>query len=244
MYILNYILLVAGVLFLLAMFFICFGMFHTPRKKTEPEQFVTYQSDMIRTGRHIVDADDDDEATEDQSSSESGGNDGRTADDKDIDESSDTNDRDNSDSSRDTEDIDDADNDADEKDAEQNDSKAGEATDNANKAENKKVKKNENIKSRDVAVIITFVDSNKRKNIVVEDEILIGRSPKCDVVINNSMVSAAHCVLIRDGEKLMAEDNNSTNGTMLNGKPLHHAVELKNNDVLTLGNKSIRINFA
>ena len=39
------------------------------------------------------------------------------------------------------------------------------------------------------------------------------------------------------------EDNNSTNGTIINGKPLIHSVELKNNDMLTLGDQSIRINM-
>lgn len=41
----------------------------------------------------------------------------------------------------------------------------------------------------------------------------------------------------------MVEDNNSTNGTLLNGKPLKHIIELKNNDVLTLGEPMIKINF-
>ena len=88
-----------------------------------------------------------------------------------------------------------------------------------------------------------MIENNKTKTLTIEDEILVGRNPQCDVVVNKPMVSSVHCILIRDGKKIMAEDNNSTNGTLLNGKPLKHQVEIKNNDVLTLGDRPIRINF-
>lgn len=94
-----------------------------------------------------------------------------------------------------------------------------------------------------IFVAITVIDTEETYELSVADEILIGRNPKCDVVIGNPMISSIHCVLIKDGSKLMVEDNNSTNGTMLNGKPLLHVVELKHNDILTLGDQQIRINL-
>ena len=95
----------------------------------------------------------------------------------------------------------------------------------------------------EIKVSVTIIENNKTKTLTIEDEILVGRNPQCDVVFNKPMVSSVHCILIRDGKKIMAEDNNSTNGTLLNGKPLKHQVEIKNNDVLTLGDRPIRINF-
>ncbi len=67
MYILNYILMASGILFLIAMTLIFFGLFWTPRVKfTENEVHDDYPSPVIRSGRHIIDASDeyDDDADE------------------------------------------------------------------------------------------------------------------------------------------------------------------------------------
>lgn len=218
MYILNYVLLAAGILFALAMFFICFGLFHTPRPKpARAEIELELKPSVSPSGRHIIDVSDDEDNVNDEASE--------------------------------------ADTAAEEYDEEPNNARDNntvidaEDTDNAAKenisAEKKPVSANHNPKnlSQDIEICVTIIDTNKKKTIAVKDEILIGRNPKCDVVINKPMVSAAHCILMREGSKLMVEDNNSTNGTLLNGKPLNHLVELKNNDVLTLGDKSVRINF-
>ena len=111
-----------------------------------------------------------------------------------------------------------------------------------NKSSNTDKNKADNSKG-EIKVSVTIIENNKTKTLTIEDEILVGRNPQCDVVVNKPMVSSVHCILIRDGKKIMAEDNNSTNGTLLNGKPLKHQVEIKNNDVLTLGDRPIRINF-
>jgi len=228
-YILNYILLIAGILFAIAMFLICFGMFHTPRpKQNNNDEVYEYYNQTSRSGRHMIDASDDfaeDEpgSTDDPESTEN------------IDEDA-VDAPDNDDSTETETDAEDENESSDDEDSAADDAKPDHLTD---KEESPKPAK----PVREINICVTIIDTNKKKTIAVEDEIIIGRSPKCDVVINKPMVSAAHCILTRDGKKLMAEDNNSTNGTMLNGKPLNHVVELKNNDVLTLGDKSIRINF-
>lgn len=221
MYILNYILLASGVLFLIAMTLICLGLFLVPRRKnTVPEAFEEYAAPAARSGRHIIDVSDD--YDEDTEYDEPIGNDSEDAEnDDDLSESE----------SEITDEItDEADKAADSEEAENN-------------SDNEKDLSAKHAAINGIEVTVTVIDTNKKHTIAVKDEIIIGRNPKCDVIINKPMVSSAHCILIRDGKKLMAEDNNSTNGTMLNGKPLNHMVELKNNDVLTLGDRSIRINF-
>lgn len=225
MYILNYILLASGVLFVIAMTLICLGLFLGPRRRnTAPEAFEEYAAPAARSGRHIIDVSDDyDEDTEEG-----------TEYDEPI-----------------GDDTDDAENDDDL--SESKSEITDEITDKADKAADSEEAENNIDNEKDLSakhaaingieVTVTVIDTNKKHTIAVKDEIIIGRNPKCDVIINKPMVSSAHCILIRDGKKLMAEDNNSTNGTMLNGKPLNHMVELKNNDVLTLGDRSIRINF-
>lgn len=216
MYILNYILLAAGILFALAMFFICFGLFHTPRPKpVKTEDEFELKTSASLSGRHIIDVSDDIE---------------------DEDANADT----------DAEEYDETPNETEDDDNTSIDAKETVDTAKESAAPDKKpVSANHNPKnlSQDIEICVTIIDTNKKKTIAVKDEALIGRNPKCDIVINKPMVSAAHCILIREGSKLMVEDNNSTNGTLLNGKPLNHLVELKNNDVLTLGDKSVRINF-
>ena len=98
--------------------------------------------------------------------------------------------------------------------------------------------------SNGIEVEVTVIDNNKTYKVVVDDEVRqIGRNPQCDVVVNKPMVSRRYRVLTRDGKKVMIEDNNSTNGTLLNGKKLMHVIEVKNNDVVTLGDRLIRINL-
>ena len=222
MYILNYILLASGILFLIAMTLICLALFWVPRRKQQDSEF-EYSPVSHSSGRHIIDADE----YEDTEAEEEAGSDERSVSDELKAESEEQG------STDEPEVTDDAEDDGSEK-PESGDS---EDIDEPEKAENTEAKPN------GIEICVTVIDTNKKNHVTVEDEILIGRSPKCDVVINKPMVSSAHCILVRDGKKLMAEDNNSTNGTMLNGKPLNHLVELKNNDVLTLGDRSVRINF-
>lgn len=226
MYILNYILLVSGVLFLIAMTLICFGLFWTPRKKqTNNQTFEEYLPTSSRSGRHIIDA--SDEYASDEIKDEN----------NDLPEESETEESEGTDDTERSEAETESSSSGESEEDDDNDIEISDDTDKNADEENSEAETN------GIAICVTIIDTNKKNSVVVEDEILIGRSPKCDVVVNKPMVSSAHCILIRDGKKLMAEDNHSTNGTMLNGKPLNHVVELKNNDVLTLGDRSIRINF-
>lgn len=197
MYILNYILLAAIVLFALSMTLICLGLFLKPRNKSQNIDDIN--QDLFFTSYADDEEDEYEEDVEDSAD--------------DLDENADIADEDDSE-----DDIDDT-----KEDTEEN-------SDNSNKSDG-------------IEISITVIDSNKKHKITVSDEIVIGRNPKCDVIINKPMVSSMHCILYRENNKIMAEDNHSTNGTMLNGKPLHHMIELKNNDVITLGDRSIRINF-
>jgi hypothetical protein len=44
-------------------------------------------------------------------------------------------------------------------------------------------------------------------------EMVIGRAPNCDIVLNASFVSSRHCVLTFDGKQWNVQDLGSTNGT-------------------------------
>lgn len=76
-----------------------------------------------------------------------------------------------------------------------------------------------------------------------EETISIGRHPSCQVNFPSDMttISRRHAEIRREGNRFIACDT-STNGTMVNGKPITEIV-LKNGDVLTLAEGGPKISF-
>lgn len=208
----------AGFLFALSMLFICIGLFKKPKIKDGPES-IDYAGAVVPPGNRAL------AGSERQAES--------AADDEQIDDDEETYEADGADEDNDL-DLD-TDNDAGGTEAE---------TENESEDENEDGSEAGTARSgAGIDVSVTIIETNKTYKLSVTGEALIGRNPKCDVVVPKPMVSSVHCILVRDKNKLMVEDNNSTNGTLLNGKPLKHVVELKNNDMLTLGDRQIRINL-
>lgn len=72
------------------------------------------------------------------------------------------------------------------------------------------------------------------------DELLIGRDPRCDVVLTAPSVSRRHArVVLRDGHWVL-QDLASTNGTLLNGHEIGRC-ELRPGDHLDLGAVRLRV---
>jgi hypothetical protein len=69
---------------------------------------------------------------------------------------------------------------------------------------------------------------------------VIGRSPKCDIVVEHPTVSKEHVRLEYTMGMYIATDNSSTNGMVVNGKRIRRA-SLKDNDVVQLGEAILRI---
>lgn len=78
-------------------------------------------------------------------------------------------------------------------------------------------------------------------SIVVRGPVIVGRSPSADIVIAAGYVSARHARFTLMGQNLFVEDLGSTNGTAVNGQPIHDPVSLNNNDVVNVGDVSIRV---
>lgn len=79
--------------------------------------------------------------------------------------------------------------------------------------------------------------------IAVQGPVIIGRSPGSDIVIATGFVSGRHAKFSLMGQHLFVEDLQSTNGTTVNGNMITQAVSLKNNDLIEIGNVSIRARF-
>ena len=63
---------------------------------------------------------------------------------------------------------------------------------------------------------------------------LIGRSPECDVFLDDVTVSRKHAELIRDGEAFTITDLGSLNGTFVNRKRIESA-QLEDDDEVQIG---------
>ena len=67
----------------------------------------------------------------------------------------------------------------------------------------------------------------------------IGRAPQNEVVINARSISRFHCQIKREGDRLLIEDLDSTNGTFVNGVRVETPVTLNVGDVALLGDESL-----
>jgi len=67
-----------------------------------------------------------------------------------------------------------------------------------------------------------------------EERTLIGRSPECDVFLDDVTVSRRHSQIERIGERFTIEDLGSLNGTFVNRRRIESA-ELEDDDELQIG---------
>ncbi len=76
-----------------------------------------------------------------------------------------------------------------------------------------------------------------------KDKTVIGRNPDNDVVAGGKYVSRRHCAVVRKGAGFFLEDLQSSNGTFVNGVKIGETVRLRNNDTISLGQKSKAFQF-
>ena len=67
-------------------------------------------------------------------------------------------------------------------------------------------------------------------------ELLIGRSRECQILMDDVSVSRRHATLIISSGSFQVIDNNSTNGTFINGNRITGSRNLDYNDILKVGN--------
>ena len=84
-------------------------------------------------------------------------------------------------------------------------------------------------------------DETTKTGTLARREIAIGRDPTNDVVLDNGSVSRTHCRLVAIEGAVIVLDENSKNGTWLNGKPVDHPSVLKGDDELVIGPYTLRV---
>ncbi len=78
-------------------------------------------------------------------------------------------------------------------------------------------------------------DRYKGKTFTLGDELTIGRSENCTLVLDDAYVSQMHARIFRRGDGFVAEDLGSTNGTYLNRQRITSGVQLQRGDRIKIG---------
>jgi hypothetical protein len=89
-----------------------------------------------------------------------------------------------------------------------------------------------------------YVHDEKTRSYKIVTNTHIGRDPaQAEIAIPELIVSKLHCTLYLKNNEVFIKDNDSTNGTFVNGKEIHNQ-KLDDNDLITLGKKgTVRIIF-
>jgi len=82
---------------------------------------------------------------------------------------------------------------------------------------------------------------NNLNDLSGKETILIGRDPSCDITLNNQNVSRFHAKLLRRNGRFYVEDNNSTNGTFINGTRIDRVCEITVKDDVYVASVRLRL---
>ncbi len=92
----------------------------------------------------------------------------------------------------------------------------------------------ENTPYKQPGITPTHIAWNERTFELKGDLIRIGRAQHNEIILNEKGVSRFHCQVRRDGDKLLLEDLNSTNGTLVDGERITKSYALSVGDVVYL----------
>jgi pSer/pThr/pTyr-binding forkhead associated (FHA) protein len=87
-------------------------------------------------------------------------------------------------------------------------------------------------------LIIKFNDVVIDQIMLQQGDMHIGRQPGSDIFLDNLAVSGTHASIFTVGDDSFIQDQNSTNGTLINNKRVnkHH---LRNGDMITIGSHTL-----
>ena len=75
----------------------------------------------------------------------------------------------------------------------------------------------------------------ERTEYSLSQQLVVGRDPACDIVLDNPSVSRRHARVFAADGRVYIEDLNSQNGTSVNGSPIRMPCALRSGDCLTTG---------
>ena len=88
---------------------------------------------------------------------------------------------------------------------------------------------------RQACLVVIYGEDLGRRIPLSHDPVVIGRSSRCEVQIDQESVSRNHCRISHDGRGYVARDLGSTNGTYVNDELLVDTMHLRDGDQLKVG---------
>jgi hypothetical protein len=84
---------------------------------------------------------------------------------------------------------------------------------------------------------IEFIEPLERsgERLNIDTALIIGRSPECDLQMNDNFLSSRHARIASDSGELSIEDLGSTNGTYVNQQLVKGRVHLERGDIVQVG---------
>lgn len=93
-----------------------------------------------------------------------------------------------------------------------------------------------------MALLQIETGANKGKRLRLPSRpIVVGRGDSADMKINSAEMSREHCRLIADGDHVLVEDLNSSNGTFVNGRPISEQTRMQPGDRVSFGPLTLRV---
>ncbi len=101
---------------------------------------------------------------------------------------------------------------------------------------------NEQVNARLAGWLVSFdIDPMGKEFRLYEGRNKIGRADNCTVTVDDSSVSEEHALLYVKDNKVLLQDELSTNGTFVNGRKIEERVSLNDNDKVRFGNIGFKI---
>lgn len=90
--------------------------------------------------------------------------------------------------------------------------------------------------------LVTYdINPNGTDYRIFEGRTRLGKRNTNDIIINHPGISDEHAIMLfRDG-KIVIQDNLSTNGTFVNGEMIDEKTTIKNDDIIKLGNLTLKL---
>ncbi|HEY0429132.1 MAG TPA: FHA domain-containing protein [Pyrinomonadaceae bacterium] len=89
-------------------------------------------------------------------------------------------------------------------------------------------------------IVLHIGNSAEEKSIALEDELSVGRTDSSQIVLEDVGLSRKNTTFFRDGEACLVVDENSLNGTFLNGEKISGApVRIYDGDEIKIGSETI-----
>lgn len=91
-----------------------------------------------------------------------------------------------------------------------------------------------------VSVFEKSMGSTQSLDMAEREKTVIGRGAQCDLILKGNNISRQHAVITWDGASYLLADNQSLNGTFLNGRRIREPEALKEGDLIAVGSFDIR----